>query len=146
MNHLICPISDEKIPEHLPRITAFFNIILMLSFLISGSPIFIAFLLLDFSLRSAAHHKYSPVHQLSTIASSLLQIKSDYVNKAPKQFAARLGTLFFILILISSLTGFTNTAYVLTIVVLILASVECVLNFCVGCYIYTYLVLPFYKK
>jgi hypothetical protein len=68
------------------------------------------------------------------------------IDKAPKIFAARLG-----LVMTSVITGLfifeLKVASVIVASILVFfASLEFFFAICVGCMIYTYLILPFYKK
>jgi hypothetical protein len=68
------------------------------------------------------------------------------IDKAPKVFAARLG--FLMTTVIAGLFIFNlKIASILVVGILIFfAGLEFLFAICVGCMIYTYLILPFYKK
>lgn len=142
MKNLICPISTEKIPEHLPRIIAFFNISIMVSYIITGLHWIIALLVIDFLLRGYDYSKYSPIFHLSMFASKVVKLKSKKIDKAPKLFASRLGGFMMLIALPFSLLGFETVAFSIIGIVIALSTLECVLSFCVGCVIYTFLVRP----
>ena len=61
MKNIVCPISSERMPEHISRLTALFVVLLLLAYLISGNLIFPAILLLDFLSRSLFDGKFSPL-------------------------------------------------------------------------------------
>lgn len=144
--NVVCPVSNEKVPEHLPRVTAFLNIALIVIYLHYPTPFLLAFLTIDFLVRGYNQPKYSLLNYLARNLSRLLKLKSNPIDKAPKIFAARLGGVMFLSALIINLSGGIDITYVITIMVATLSTLECVFNFCVGCYIYNYLVLPFYSK
>jgi len=145
MKNISCPVSNEKLPEHLPRIIAFYNIVLMISFIIHPNAFVLAFLGLEFILRGFGYQQFSTLRTLSIKTGDYLQIKSKEVDKAPKLFAARLGGIMFVVALVLFLLGLTTSSLVIVGMVTALATLECVFSFCVGCYIYTFLVLPAYK-
>ena len=47
-NQLVCPISNERVDENRVRTTAFGVLTLMGLFLMTGNPIFLGIILLDF--------------------------------------------------------------------------------------------------
>ncbi len=144
--NVVCPVSNEKVPEHLPRVTAFLNIALIGIYLYYPTPFLLAFLTIDFLVRGYNKPKYSLLNYTARNLSRLLHLKSKPIDKAPKIFAARLGGVMFLSALIINLLGGIEITYVITIMVATLSTLECVFNFCVGCYLYNYLVLPFYTK
>jgi hypothetical protein len=144
--NVVCPVSNEKVPEHLPRVTAFLNIALIGIYLYYHTPFLLAFLTIDFLVRGYNKPKYSLLNYTARNLSRLLHLKSKPIDKAPKIFAARLGSVMFLSALIVNLMGGIEITYLITIMVATLSTLECVFNFCVGCYLYNYLVLPFYTK
>jgi hypothetical protein len=142
---VVCPVSNEKVPEHLPRVTAFINIALIGSYFYFPNPFVLAFLTVDFLFRGYNQPQYSLLNLLARNLSKLLKLKSKPIDKAPKMFAARLGGFMFLLALIINILDGIEITYVITLLVATLSTLECVFNFCVGCYIYNYLVLPFYS-
>ncbi|MBE0650869.1 MAG: DUF4395 domain-containing protein [Bacteroidales bacterium] len=144
--NVVCPVSNEKVPEHLPRVTAFLNIALIVIYLHYPTPFLLAFLTIDFFVRGYNQPKYSLLNYMARNLSRLLRLKSKPIDRAPKIFAARLGGVMFLSALIINLLGGIEITYVITIMVATLSTLECVFNFCVGCYMYNYLVLPFYSK
>ncbi len=146
MNTLICPVSHEKVSEHLPRVNAFVVIVLV-GLYISMQMVVIPFILTaDFLLRGFNHHKYSPTFHLSVFISKQLRLDSKKIDKAPKLFAARLGAIMFLFGTLFHLIGFVELSIAISIIVSVLALLECVFSVCVGCIIFSYLVLPAIKK
>lgn len=145
MKHIVCPISNEKINEHITRLNALFGVIILLSAFIFNSVLFLIFLAADFYIRAFTNLRFSPLSYASNRITNTLNLKNKNIDKAPKIFAARLG--FFIMLIITSLflMGFNQAALIITGVLVFFASLEFALAICVGCIIYTYLILPFYK-
>jgi hypothetical protein len=67
-------------------------------------------------------------------------------GKAPKVFASRLGFICGLLGCVFITLQIPLTAIVIIGIWTLLAILDSVLNFCVGCIIYNYLVFPFYNK
>lgn len=145
MKHIVCPISNEKINEQITRLNALLGVIILISAFLFNSVFFLIFLAADFYIRAFTNLKFSPISYASHRLTNTLNLKSKSINKAPKIFAARLG--FFMMLVITSLflIGFNQTALVVAGILVFFASLEFALAICVGCIIYTYLILPFYK-
>ncbi len=143
---LICPVSPERVDENRVRVTALGVIIMMGAFFVTGNALFPAMLVVDFYIRAFTRLPYSPLSWLAHKFVLAMGTKAILINKAPKVFAARVGLLFTIIITISSLLGFSLLAYILASTLVLFAFLECGLNFCTGCWVYTFLVYPRVRK
>ena len=143
---VICPVSGEKINENVARIIAFFTIIIVLAGLYFKSPSLFAALGLDFFLRAFTRGTYSPLKYISKRLSNYFGASPKMVDAAPKKFAAGIGLLFAVSI--ASLQWFQHdiSADLLATALLICAGLESFKSFCLGCIIYTYIVLPFLSR
>jgi hypothetical protein len=143
MKNIVCPVSDEKIPENLPRVIAFFVTLLFGLYLITGFlaiPILLAF---DFFARGFNYISLSPLCHVSKFLLQLTGRPQKLIDKAPKLFAARLGFIFSLLI---SIFAGLNLRYIpesLSLVMIAFSFLEWAVNTCVGCILFTWLVLPF---
>ena len=146
MKQLVCPISEEKINERVTRLNAFFTVLLTVAGIVFSSPIFIVFLMADFYMRAFTRLKYSPISYLSSKLANALNLNKKPIGKAQKIFAARLGFLMTLVITVLLLLQVNTAAIVVAGILVFLASLEFALGICVGCFIYSYFVLPFYKK
>jgi hypothetical protein len=68
------------------------------------------------------------------------------VNVAPKKFAAALGFLVAGSIVLFQLLGLVLAAEIAGVVLIFCAVLETAFGVCLGCYAYTYLVIPFLGK
>ncbi len=146
MKNIVCPISTERIPEHLPRITALFVISLVLIYLATGYALVLVFLMADFFARGFGYAHYSALSHASRALSNRFGLKSNLIDKAPKIFAARLGLVMIAVALLLALLNLQTAAFAIGAMLIFFAGLECVFNFCVGCYVYSLLVLPFFSK
>lgn len=146
MKNIVCPISPDRVPEHLPRVTALIVVGLLLAYLATGFSLLLIFLFIDFIARGTDNAKYSPINYVARFVSKTLRLKSGLIDKAPKLFAARMGFVMIGAAIIFHAIGLTGVASILALGVAFFATLECVANFCVGCYIYSFLVLPLYQK
>lgn len=146
MKHLVCPISEEKINEHVTRINAFLTVMIVVAGFVLNSVLFFVFLLADFYIRAFTQLKYSPIGYVSSRLANALNLHKKQVNKAQKVFAARLGFIMTLAISVLIFFEMGTAAMIVGGILVFFATLEFALAICVGCIIYTYLVLPFYSK
>ncbi len=146
MKNLVCPISDQRVNEQVTRFNAMFTIgIVVVAFVLNSVFLFV-FLMADFFIRAFTEIKFSPLNYASLYLSNSFNFPVRLIDKAPKIFAARLGFLMTTVITGLFIFGLKIAAVVIASVLIFFASLEFLFAICVGCMIYTYLVLPFYKK
>ena len=146
MKQLVCPISEEKINEKVTRFNALLAILFVVTGFLFNSVLFLVFLTADFYIRAYTKLKYSPISYVSSVLANAFNLNKKPINKAPKIFAARLGFVMALVISILFIFELNLAAMIVSGILIFFASLESILAICVGCYIYTYLVLPFYKK
>jgi hypothetical protein len=146
MKNLVCPISDQRVNEQVTRLNAFFTIATVVLAFVFNSVLLLIFIMADFFIRAFTEIKLSPVSFVSHYLSNALSLPVKLIDKAPKVFAARLG--FLMTLVITALYSFqlTVASAIVASILVFFASLEFLFAICVGCLIYTYLVLPFYKK
>ena len=145
MKQLVCPVSNEKINENLTRLNAFFTILLVAAGFVFNSVFFPFFLLGDFFIRAFTKSKFSPVSYLSQTVAGFMHLSKKPIDKAPKIFAARLGFIMTLVIAVLFLFQLYTASLVVASVLAVFAFLEFAFGICVGCFIYTYFVLPLYK-
>lgn len=145
MKQLVCPISNEKINEKITRLNALIGIVMLVLAFTFQSAVFLIFLLADFYVRAFTRTRFSPISYASHFLSNALNLEEKNIDKAPKIFAARLGFLMTLAITALFLAGLTTSAFIVAAILVFFASLEFALAICVGCIIYTYVILPFYK-
>lgn len=146
MKNLVCPISDQRVNEQVTRLNAMFTIgIIVIAFLLNSLFLFI-FLMADFFIRAFTNIKFSPIGYASHSLSNALNLPVKMIDKAPKIFAARLGFIMTTALAALYALSFNLGSVIVASVLIFFASLELFFAICVGCLIYTYLVLPFYGK
>ena len=145
MKQILCPISSEKINERVTRLNALLGILLIVAGVVSNSIFFFLFLLADFYIRAFTKAKYSPISYVSKRMANALNLENKSIDKAPKNFAARIGFLMTLVITILFLLNIYTAALVVAGILVFFATLEFALAICMGCVMYTYLILPFYK-
>lgn len=133
----ICPISSIKINEKSARLSALFVILSVLLFLFTPIKWVIYFLIADFSLRASGNAKYSPIAFSSKKLTELLKLKPSMTDAAPKTFAAGVGTIFCVVIAILNSINLMLFANIFAGMLLLCATLELSLGYCVGCKIYS---------
>ena len=143
---LICPVSPEHVDENRVRATALLVVFTMGAYFVTGSAIFPALMVVDFFIRAFTRLKYSP---LSFVAHHFVQVigpQAVLIDKAPKVFAARIGLILTSITTLGALLHFPLLAYISGSVLILFAFLECGLNFCMCCWLYTYVVYPLSRK
>ena len=132
-----CPVDFIPINENKARLTAFFVFILTIVYLLNGFWLIMAFLLGDFSLRAFNLGKYSLLGFISDAIIKQLKIKNKPVDRAPKRFAAGVGLVFSLAILVAGYFHQPLIVYSLSGALLFFAFLESCFGFCAGCYVYS---------
>lgn len=140
----VCPISFKQVDEKAARINAILSVISVVLFLITSYKFIIIFLTIDFFIRGFIDPLYSFYSALSKSILRLWNSKPKLIDGSPKIFAAKLGVLLSVLILVSSFFDYQIAKVVLSIVLVFFAILEGVFGYCVGCKIYS--IISGYKK
>lgn len=143
--NLVCPISRLRVNENVVRIVAALVVLLVACYIYTGSPYFIFLMLLDFYLRAFTNLKVSPLSWTAKQISALIGFPEIIIDKAPKIFAARVGFLFTLTILLLAYLH-PLSSNVVGLVLIGFALLEAVFNLCVGCLVYSYLVFPLFHR
>lgn len=144
--YALCPISNKRIDERVARFNGFFTVLFLLAFTFTSNILFILFLSIDFLLRSTDNAKYSLLAIISKWLVNLFSLKPILINAGPKIFAARIGFVFTISIIASSLLEFNTAAYIFTAIFGTCAILEAAIGFCVACEIYPFVYKLFYQS
>jgi len=142
MKQIICPVSPERVDENVVRFTALWVVLLTALFILYPNPYIPAYLAIDFFVRAFTRSGYSPLSWFSSRLVKGFRMDGVQIDKAPKIFAARIGFTFSVAMAILALAGLQNAAVIAGAVLTLFAFLECGLNFCAGCWVYTYIVYP----
>lgn len=143
VKQLVCPISNERISERVTRINALTGIVLMVSGFAFNSILFFVFLMADFYIRAFTKSRFSPISYLSHRMVNAFNMDKKRVDKAPKVFAARLGFLMTFTTTLLFALQMHSAALAVGGILVFFASLEFALALCMGCLMYTYLIVPF---
>lgn len=144
-NSLICPISSKKIDNNTSRITAGLVASVLLLFITTGSPLFLILVMCEFFIKVFFKGMYSPLHSIADTLVKRLGWVGKKIDEAPKTFSARMGLLVTLVSGILHISGFTIASNITAILLISMASLHAIFNYCVGCVIYHFMVLPYAK-
>src|ERR1700722_4207191 len=116
------------------RLTAFFVLVLIVVYMITGIGLIPVFLLLDFTLRGFGLGAYSPLAYISGLLVTALKLPLKPIYMPPKRFAARIGFLFCLAIVVGHYTHLSTL--ILSAIIALFAALESIVGFCAGCYVY----------
>jgi hypothetical protein len=128
------------------RVTALGVVMVMGAYFITDYAMLPALLLVDFFIRAFTRLPYSPLSGLAHIFVKVMGTQAVLIDKAPKIFAARIGLVLTLITTLAALLGLSLLAYISGSVLVLFAFLECGLNFCMGCWVYTYVVYPLAGK
>jgi len=137
-SNAICPISTNKIDEHIARLNATFTVLLITALILTNNILIATFLLVDFTLRGTENSKYSILSIVSKLIVNSLGLKKKPVNSGPKVFAARIGIVFSFLVVLFSILNLQTAALACASIFGVCAFLESALGFCVACRIYPF--------
>ncbi|MDD2299932.1 MAG: DUF4395 domain-containing protein [Fermentimonas sp.] len=137
-------ISKNHVNEKTVRIVAVQVVLFTLLLLITNWKIIALFLVIDFALR--AFTRIPSLFALNAKGiSKTFDLKPKPIFAPPKRFAAALGLLFSLAIVIFQYLDLTIGVYVAGSILLLCAALEAFLNICLGCYVFNLIIVPFTK-
>ncbi|PWS28363.1 DUF4395 domain-containing protein [Pedobacter yonginense] len=139
-----CPVSAERVNEHVVRIIAFMVALTAIFSIFFDSYFPIVLLTFDFALRAFTTGKFSPLKFVAIQVSKALNLKPKMTDLAPKKFAATMGFVFCLLIVATFMLSLNTVSLILTSMLTIFALLESVFAICLGCYVYS--ILQILKK
>ena len=122
--------------ENKIRLTAFLVFILTIIYIKTNFIFIPFFLLIDFAIRGFGFGKWSILGFLAEKIVSVFNLEQKPIYFPPKQFAAQVGFIFSLLLLIFNIVEINSI--IISIILLICAGLEAFANFCVGCYVYNF--------
>ena len=136
-----CPIVFKQVDKHIIRVNAIIVFAFLLGFIFTGNPLMILMVLGDFIIRVFFGLKYSPICFFIKRALRLSGVKPHLINAGPKIFAAKIGLILAVCILIASFLGFNFLATTIALIFIIAVGLEAFFNYCLACEIF-----PYYNK
>ncbi len=142
---LLCPISPLRVGEATARLTGLLAAALIGVYALTGAGAIMLALAIDYGMRAGTRWRHSPLSWLAARLVRVLRLPDRPIDQAPKLFAARVGMLFALASGILTLLH-PPSGLVVALALMGFALLESVLNICVGCLVYSYLMLPLFTK
>lgn len=132
----VCPITSVQINERVARINALITFALATAAIVAKQPFGLTFLAVDFYLRAFGFQHLSPLARFSNWLVVRFGLGIRKVNAGPKLFAARIGLIFSVFVVLFALAGWHTLALSVAAILGFCAFLEGFLGFCVACAIY----------
>jgi Domain of unknown function (DUF4395) len=130
----------NPVNEVAARVVAAGVLIECVVFLATRQPVVVAVIAYGFVARVLAGPRYSPLGLLATrIVVPRLGVRPKLVPGPPKRFAQSIGATLSVAALVASLLGATGLAMLLVAAIVMAATLESALAFCIGCRIFAIL-------
>lgn len=135
-----CPIGREQVDGNVARAIATVVCLLLIIDISLGFTMWIPlYLATDFFLRISALKQWSPLRITTNFILRLLGIPIKQQNAAAKIFAAQLGLLFSVLLVVFFPWSPTGIQYGIAGAFAVCAFLEAAFGYCLGCKIYQWL-------
>lgn len=131
-----CPISGVLVDNNCMRMTALSIMLLMILFLLTHNPWILLYLFLDYTVR-VAKLCMSPLTVLSKSVLRVFKVTPRLVDAQPKLFASRIGFFCVAIVLAGQVFCLPSLSYAMALVLIFCTFMDAVLNFCMGCEIYS---------
>jgi hypothetical protein len=134
----ICPIDGTLINEPTVRVVAGLVAITAAVGVYFQSPIVFLFLAFDFFVRGFDKKEWSLFRYFGIRAVTIIDIKEKLIDAGGKKFASKVGFILSAILTIASFLQFPIVIYALGGILVLFATLEAVLAYCVGCKVYTF--------
>lgn len=146
INNAFCPVSYKKVNTAVVRTHAVINVAILLVFLYTQNVYIALFLFSDFLVRVINFPRLSLVGLLAKQTVKIFHLKGHHEDAGPKLFAARVGLLFSLIIVLSLLVSGTTFALATAGVLVFFSFLEGAFGICVACIIYPWVHKLFYRN
>lgn len=141
---IVCPVSAERLNKRVCRVGATLTAALLILFYATRWWPVLAFIVLDYVIRVFTN-RTAAIAWISNGILRVLHVSAVPMDKAPKVFLWRVGFLMAVAAAATLPFNAAASAYI-TLALAAFNVLDGVCNFCVGCIIYTYLVLPRFRS
>ncbi len=133
-----CVFVAFQVNEKAVRVTAFLTMLAVSTFLIMRENWILYVLTVDFFIRAFIKPSYSPLAFISGIVLSVIHIKPVLINAGPKLFAAKIGFVFCLTMIVFETLNLPFWTDGVGLILLFCAALEAFTGFCVGCKLYSF--------
>jgi len=136
MSH-ICPIEGTLINEPTVRVVAGLVAISAAVGIYFQSPLIFLFLAFDFFVRGFNNKEWSLFRYFGIKTVTLIDVKEKLIDAGGKKFASKVGFILSTILTIASFLQLPIVVYILGGMLVLFATLEAILAYCVGCKIFT---------
>lgn len=133
----ICPIEGTQINEPTVRVVAFLIAITAAAGIYFQSPLIFLFLAFDFYVRGFYKKQWSLFRFIAIKAIIILAVEEKLIDPGGKKFAAKIGFSISALLTVSAVFQLSVVGIALGGILVLFASLESAIAYCVGCKVYT---------
>ena len=133
----ICPIDGTLINEPTVRVVAGLVAITSAVGVYFQSPVIFLFLAFDFFVRGFDKKEWSLFRYFGIKTVTFVDIKEKLIDAGGKKFASKVGFILSSILTVAAFLQFPVVVYSLGGILVLFATLEAVLAYCVGCKIYT---------
>jgi hypothetical protein len=134
----ICPVEGTLINEPTVRVVAGLVAITAVIGIYFQSPIIFLFLAFDFFVRGFDIKEWSLFRYFGIKTVTLIDVKEKLIDAGGKKFASKVGFILSSILTVAAFLEVHVVVYALGGILVLFASMEAVLAYCVGCKIYTF--------
>ena len=134
-----CVFVAFQVNEKAARLTAFFIVLIIASFLYWRENWIIYAMTADFFIRAFVKPSFSPLSFISRILLSLVRVKPQLINAGPKLFAAKIGFVLCLVIIALEALLFPFWTNIAGGILIFCAGLEAFAGYCIGCKAYSFL-------
>lgn len=145
MKNLSCPISNDLVNSKLTRIYAIITFVSIAVYLFTPFKAIIYLTATDFLIRVLFTVKYSPICNLIKYILKVSQTSTHMVNAGPKKFAAKIGFIFSMMMLLGHILGYSTFSYFVGAMFFVAVGLEAIFGYCLACAIYSKLPSNLFK-
>jgi hypothetical protein len=136
MSH-ICPIEGTLINEPTVRVVAGLVAITAAVGIYFQLPVIFLFLAFDFFVRGFDKKEWSLFRYFGIKTVTFIEVKEKLIDSGGKKFASKVGFMLSAIITVAAFLQLPVVVFALGGVLVLFATLEAVLAYCVGCKIYT---------
>lgn len=133
----ICPIEGTLINEPTVRVVAGLVAITAAVGVYFQSPVVFLFLAFDFFVRGFDKKEWSLFRYFGIKTVTIIDIKEKLIDAGGKKFASKVGFVLSSILTIAAFLQLPAVVFALGGILVLFATLEAVLAYCVGCKIYT---------
>jgi len=132
-----CPIEGTQINEPTVRVVASLIAVSALAGVYFQSPLIFLFLAFDFYVRGFNKKQWSLFRLIGIKAVDVFEVKEKLIDAGGKKFAAKVGFIISALLTLSAVLHLPVVVITLGGILVLFATLESALAYCVGCRVYS---------